>query len=72
MINMLNKNQIHYLLNNFENSELSQDLTGKYIYITGKSIVACDNSHGQAYTEEFKTLQQAKSWLNNEFEVDEQ
>jgi len=32
---------------------------------------AIDNSHNEAFTEDFDTLQEAVSWLNYEFEVPE-
>lgn len=63
--------QIEYLIENYQNPLVSDNLIGKYIATSDGAVIAVDNEQGQAYTEEFKTFSQALRWLNNEFEIED-
>lgn len=72
MINLITQLQATFLLENYRSETVGDILQGKFIQpVSANSYVAIDNTDGDAYTEEFKTLSQAVSWLNGKFEIDD-
>ena len=67
----LSLDQMAYLIENYQNPLVRDNLVGKYLATTDGVVIAVDNEQGEAYAEEFKTIGQAIRWLNNEFEIED-
>ena len=57
-IKLINKARMHAIIDRYA-------LIGRYMTREGRKWVACDNTTGDAWVEEFDTMKQAVKWLMN-------
>jgi len=61
---LISKSKAHYIIENYHRTNELKDIKGSFYIKEKDSYVAIDNTTGEAWTEEFKTLDEVRIFLN--------